>query len=148
MGKPSRAFGLDAALVLYMLFYCGVAGSFGLGLYALLRPAQTQNIGLAAYTPPPATVVNYDAVRRLAPDPMPVVAAAEPEVTVAAKPVVEEPKPTVKVKKTRERTRHAARKSQRRRNDYWVWTRDRGWNRYAGRSGWGGGSGWSGYHPW
>lgn len=54
---PSRRDGLDAALAIHLALYCAVAGCFALVLYFLLQPSHSANPGLAAYKPPPATVL-------------------------------------------------------------------------------------------
>src|SRR5712691_848250 len=51
--------GLDAALAICLGAYAFVAGCFALALYALLQPSTSPNPGLAAYNPPPATVISY-----------------------------------------------------------------------------------------
>lgn len=54
---PSRSDGLDAALAIHLALYCAVGACFALGLYFLMQPSRTPNPGLAAYQPPPATVM-------------------------------------------------------------------------------------------
>jgi hypothetical protein len=54
---PSRSDGLDAALAIHLALYCAVAGCFALVLYFLLQPSRSANPGMAAYKPPPATVL-------------------------------------------------------------------------------------------
>jgi hypothetical protein len=57
--------GLDAALAICLGVYSFVAGCFALALYALLQPSTSPNPGLAAYDPPPRTVITYAAPARL-----------------------------------------------------------------------------------
>ena len=57
-GHPlSRRDGLDAALAIHLALYCAVGACFALGFYFLMQPSRTPNPGLAAYQPPPATVM-------------------------------------------------------------------------------------------
>ena len=51
--------GVASALGIHLSLYCAVAGCLVLGLYALMQPSRSPNPGLAAYKPPPGTVVNY-----------------------------------------------------------------------------------------
>jgi hypothetical protein len=51
--------GLAAALGIHLCVYCAVAACFALGLYALLQPSRLLNPGLAAYKPPPGTIIAY-----------------------------------------------------------------------------------------
>jgi hypothetical protein len=76
-----RPDGVTAALGIYLVVYCGVAACLAFGLYALLQPARVLNPGLAAYKPPPATVVRYDPTFRSESVALPIapVAAIAPE---------------------------------------------------------------------
>jgi hypothetical protein len=58
--------GLAGALAIHLCIYCGVAGCFAFGLYELLQPTRNNNPGLAAYKPPPATVITHGLPSRLA----------------------------------------------------------------------------------
>ena len=49
--------GVAGALAFHLCLYCAVAGCFGLGLYYLMQPTRLVNPGLAAYKPPPRTVL-------------------------------------------------------------------------------------------
>ncbi len=49
-------FGLAAAVLAICL---GVYGGFAVGFHWLMQPTRVQNHGLAAYSPPPKTVVDY-----------------------------------------------------------------------------------------
>jgi hypothetical protein len=51
------------ALGIHLCLYCAVAGGFGFGLYALFQPTRFPNPGIAAYKPPPGTVVTYPPLR-------------------------------------------------------------------------------------
>jgi hypothetical protein len=57
--------GLSAALIVYLSIYCFVFILFAIFLYSLLQPRQVPNPGLAAYKPPPRTVISYDLPPRL-----------------------------------------------------------------------------------
>src|SRR5262245_7882835 len=59
---PSRRDGLHAALAIHLALYCAVAGCFALVFYFLLQPSHSANPGLAAYKPPPATVLPANVV--------------------------------------------------------------------------------------
>ena len=50
---------MTAALGIHLIVYCAVGACFAFGLYALLQPSRAPNSGLAAYKPPPGTVVTY-----------------------------------------------------------------------------------------
>jgi hypothetical protein len=91
MALPSRRYddGLAAALCLHLCVYCAVAACFGLGFYVFMQPSRSPNLGLAAYKPPPATVITSGLPARLrdrernAPF---VVMRAEPETDARATP--------------------------------------------------------------
>jgi hypothetical protein len=48
---------LAGGFSLHLFLYLAVAGGLGFGLYGLLQPTRSHNPGLAAYKPPPATVI-------------------------------------------------------------------------------------------
>jgi hypothetical protein len=48
-----------AALSIHLIVYCAVGACLAFGLYALLQPSRAPNSGMAAYEPPPGTVVKY-----------------------------------------------------------------------------------------
>ena len=82
--------GLTVALAIYLGIYVGAAGCFAAGLHWLMQPSVLPNAGLAAYKPPPNTIVTY----RGSPSawtpptlPEPTVAVAEPGPEVAVSPV-------------------------------------------------------------
>ena len=85
-GHPRRLdHGWTAALVLYLGVYFAVAAGFGFGVYGLLQPSRHANPGLAAYKPPPATVIAYVPTSwRPADAAVAMPAAAEPETVGAA----------------------------------------------------------------
>src|SRR5262245_31250554 len=67
MARTTRASsdGVATALGIHLCLYCAVAGGLAYGLYALLQPARFANPGVAAYEPPPGTVVTYTLPLRL-----------------------------------------------------------------------------------
>jgi len=73
--------GVGVALAIHLTIYTFVFGLFAVGLYALLQPARFPNPGLAAYKPPPGTVISLAMPPRLlaAAEHIEPVAAAEPE---------------------------------------------------------------------
>ena len=76
-----RPDGVTAALGIHLVVYCAVAACFAFSLHALLQPARVVNPGLAAYKPPPGTVITYDQpfLTRSVAVPIIPVAAIEPE---------------------------------------------------------------------
>src|SRR5262245_7441565 len=56
----SPADGMGAAVGIPLLAYSLVFGLFVIFLYWLLQPSRVSNPGLAAYVPPPGTVVSYE----------------------------------------------------------------------------------------
>ena len=48
-----------AAIAVYLAVCMFVYGFFGFGFYKMFQPLQFPNPGLAAYKPPPATVITY-----------------------------------------------------------------------------------------
>jgi hypothetical protein len=88
MALPPRRYndGLAAALCVHLCIYCAVAACFGLGFYVLMQPSRSPNPGLAAYKPPPATVITSGLPARLSEReriPPFVVVRAEPGRTLA-----------------------------------------------------------------
>ena len=67
MADPYRSSseGLDVALAIYLGAYSLVAACFGLALFALLQPSKSPNPGVAAYDPPPGTIISYALPARL-----------------------------------------------------------------------------------
>jgi hypothetical protein len=61
--------GLAGALAIHLCLYCAVGGCFAFGLYGLLQPTRFVNPGIAAYHPPPATVIAYGPSSGLPPPP-------------------------------------------------------------------------------
>ena len=54
-----------AAIAVYLAVCMLVYGFFGFGFYKMFQPLQFPNPGLAAYKPPPATVITYAATAKL-----------------------------------------------------------------------------------
>jgi hypothetical protein len=108
---------LAVALGINLGVYAGIVACFAAGLFWLMQPKVLQNHGLAAYKPPPGTVVIYTDPAWLPPDP------SEPPETVgiaepAPPPVVVESSvaATTKEIKKRETRTTAARE---RLNPFW-----------------------------
>ena len=57
--------GVGVALGIHLSIYSFVFVLFAMWLYSVLQPKQVANPGLAAYTPPPGTVISYDLPTRL-----------------------------------------------------------------------------------
>ena len=84
-GNPGRYDeGSSAALVLCLGLYCAVAAGFAFGVYELMQPSRHANPGLAAYKPPPATVIADAPPSRHADTALASAAPAEPETVGAA----------------------------------------------------------------
>jgi hypothetical protein len=86
-----RDSGLVTALVIFLGVYAGIALCF----YWLMQPSVAKNSGLAAYQPPPKTVVIYADMPRLPPAPserLATLAGAEPAPEIVEKTVAA-PKP-------------------------------------------------------
>jgi hypothetical protein len=75
--------GVSGALAAHLCAYCAVAACLAVGLYALYyQPARQPNPGLAAYKPPPGTIISYELPARLrSSEPLVSVAAPELETT-------------------------------------------------------------------
>jgi hypothetical protein len=82
---------LAVALGLNVGVYAGIIACFAAGLFWLMQPKVLQNQGLAAYKPPPGTVVIYPDPARPPPvpsEPPATVGMAEPAPAVVESPVV------------------------------------------------------------
>jgi hypothetical protein len=103
---------------------------FALWFYYLLQPHYIPNLGLAAYKPPPATVVDYEVAARLPVQHGPVPSLAE----IESRP--EEP-PTIVAASTPERQADAkkpnrprsAARARQRANPYWHYAASNPWSR-------------------
>src|SRR5262245_3934520 len=92
---PFEDYRLGAAAGIVLAAYAG----FFFVLYWLMQPSATANPGLAAYRPPPKTVVRYADSPWVPPPPsevLPIRAEAEPAPQIAKSSVVEEPKKETK----------------------------------------------------
>ena len=81
--------GVTVGLVEHLSLYCAGAACIAFALYYSMQPTQVANPGLAAYKPPPRTVITYVAPRtleRAAISPV-VVVAPEPETVGVSAPV-------------------------------------------------------------
>jgi hypothetical protein len=90
---PYQDTGSTIALPIYLGAYVGFAACFAAGLYWLMQPSIFPNAGLAAYKPPPNTVVTFSGspgawAPPLLPEPTPAVPVVEPVPAVAESPVV------------------------------------------------------------
>jgi hypothetical protein len=94
---------LAVALGLNVGVYAGIIACFAAGLFWLMQPKVIQNQGLAAYKPPPGTVVIYADPARPPPvpsEPPETVGMAEPAPEVVESPVVAKSK-EIKKRETR-----------------------------------------------
>src|SRR5262252_3602574 len=98
---------LAAAVGFVVAAYLG----FFVVLYWLMQPTVTANPGLAAYQPPPKTVVRYADSPWVPPPPSealpPIRAAAEPAPAIAKSSVAAEPKKETKKQEARTSSRRA-----------------------------------------
>jgi len=86
--------GVAVGLAEHLCMYCAGAGLIAFALYHAMPPTRVANPGLAAYKPPPRTVITYIVpftVEREAITPAPV-AAPEPETVGASAPQLREEK--------------------------------------------------------
>jgi hypothetical protein len=100
-GSPIERDGLGVALGFHLVAYSVAFGCFALGLYTVMQPQRLPNPGLAAYKPPPATVIDVvgpllslptQAVEVASIDLAPPLPAA-PVATAAAVPELQPPSP-------------------------------------------------------
>jgi hypothetical protein len=93
---------LAFALGLNVGVYAGIVACFAAGLFWLMQPKVVQNQGLAAYKPPPGTVVIYADPARPPPvpsEPPETVGIAEPAPAVVESPAAATQTPAVATKK-------------------------------------------------
>ena len=84
--------GVSGALAAHLCAYCAVAACLAVGLYALYQPARQPNPGLAAYKPPPGTIISYELPARLRnSDPLVSVAVTAPELETTGRSTREPP---------------------------------------------------------
>jgi hypothetical protein len=102
--------GVAVGLVEHLSLYCAAAACIAFALYYSMQPTQVANPGLAAYKPPPRTVINYAVPRTLeraptvpalmvAPEPETVGASATAAVSAPQLPDVKKAKPQVKAQR-------------------------------------------------
>jgi len=102
----SEDYRLGAAVGILLAAYAG----FFLALYWLMQPSVAANPGLAAYRPPPKTVVHYADSPWVPPAPSEALAiptATEPAPEIAKSSVTEEPKKETKKQEPRTAPRRA-----------------------------------------
>lgn len=72
--------GATVALAIYAVICCTVTVCLALGLYESMQPRRFANPGLAAYKPPPGTIINLVGLAPPAPRPEIITASIEPPV--------------------------------------------------------------------
>jgi hypothetical protein len=118
----SEDYRLGTAVGILLAAYAG----FFLALYWLMQPSVAANPGLAAYRPPPKTVVHYADSPWVPPAPseaLAIPAATEPAAEVAKSSVTEQPK-----KETKKEARTAPRRARPAReqpNPFWGYASSR-----------------------
>jgi hypothetical protein len=95
--------GVAAGLAIHLCLYCAAAACFAFGLYYLMQPTQLINPGLAAYKPPPRTVIAHAPPLKLEREAITPVARVEPEpetvgVSTPQPPEAKKPKPQMKAR--------------------------------------------------
>ena len=70
--------GATVALAIYAVICCTVTVCLALGLYELMQPRRIANPGLAAYKPPPGTIINLVGLAPPAPRPEIITTSMEP----------------------------------------------------------------------
>src|SRR5262249_20975473 len=89
--------GVTVALAEHLCMYCAGAGLIAFALYYAMQPTRVANPGLAAYKPPPRTIMTYTVPLTFEREATtPAAAASEPETVGAAAPEVKKAKPQVK----------------------------------------------------
>jgi len=116
---------LAAAVGLVVAAYLG----FFVGLFWLMQPTVTANPGLAAYQPPPKTIVRYADSPWVPPPPSealpPIRAAAEPAPAIAKSSVTEQPKKETKKQEARTSPRRAQPVREQQPNPFSGWASSR-----------------------
>src|SRR5258708_12441232 len=110
---------LAAAVGLFVAAYLGVF----VGLFRLMQPTVTATPGLAAYQPPPKTIVRYADSPWVPPPPsdvLPIRKAAEPAPAIAKSSVAEEPKKETKKQEARTSPRRARPSRDQHPNPFWA----------------------------
>ena len=115
---------LGAAGGIVLAVYAG----FFFVLYWLMQPSVTANPGLAAYRPPPKTVVRYADSPWVPPAPseaLPIRAETEPAPDLAKSSVAEEPKKETKKKQEARTTPRRALPVREQQNPFWGYASSR-----------------------
>jgi hypothetical protein len=116
---------LAAAVGLVVAAYLG----FFVGLFWLMQPTVTANPGLAAYQPPPKTIVRSADSPWVPPPPSealpPIRAAAEPAAGIAKSSVAEQPKKETKKQEARTSPRRAQPVREQQPNPFFGWASSR-----------------------
>jgi hypothetical protein len=85
--------GVAVALAKHLCMYCAGAGLIAFALYHAMQPTRVANPGLAAYKPPPRTVMTYTVPLTFEREATtPAAAASEPETVGASAPQLREAK--------------------------------------------------------
>jgi hypothetical protein len=85
--------GVAVALAKHLCMYCAGAGLIAFALYYAMQPTRVANPGLAAYKPPPRTVMTYTVPLTFEREATtPAAAASEPETVGASAPQLPEVK--------------------------------------------------------
>jgi hypothetical protein len=85
--------GVTVALAEHLCMYCAAAGLIAFALYYAMQPTRVANPGLAAYKPPPRTVMTYTVPLTFEREATtPAAAASEPETVGASLPEVKKGK--------------------------------------------------------
>jgi hypothetical protein len=129
--RQERDYGAAAVLAIFL----AVFGGAGFGLYWLMQPAKVTNYGMAAYKPPPKTVVDYDMSAAAT-------AASERLAAMPAPPPLPEPEPVAAPEPKKETKSREARQPQAPRRERVVQQpqyqeRQQGWGGGWGGQGWG-----------
>jgi hypothetical protein len=80
-------------LAMHLCLYCGAAACFASGSYYLMQPTRLVNPGLAAYKPPPRTVIAHAPPLKLEREAITPVARVEPEPETVGASAPQQPEP-------------------------------------------------------
>jgi hypothetical protein len=83
--------GVATGLAIHLCLYCAAAACFAFGLYYLMQPTRLVNPGLAAYKPPPRTVIAHAPPLTLEREAITPVARVEPEPETVGASVPQQP---------------------------------------------------------
>jgi hypothetical protein len=99
--------GVATGLAIHLCLYCAAAACFAFGLYYLMQPTRLVNPGLAAYKPPPRTVIAHAPPLTLEREAITPVARVEPEPETVGASVPQQPE--TKKAKAQVKTQSASR---------------------------------------